>query len=87
MLEPPTKRVLRSLALLTVLAVGCGDAGPQGAMGEQGPPGAMGETGPQGEPGTANVFYSEWFSLDEATDKNGVTIMSGAYSEPRMIGF
>jgi hypothetical protein len=69
----PKPTLILSLILLTT-ALGCGDAGPPGAMGEEGP---QGKPGPEGEPGTANVIYSEWFSLDEASDKFTYSIISG----------
>jgi len=69
----PKPTLILSLILLTT-ALGCGDAGPPGAMGEEGP---QDKPGPKGEPGTANVIYSEWFSLDEASDKFTYSIISG----------
>ncbi|MBN1158045.1 MAG: collagen-like protein [Bacteroidales bacterium] len=48
-----------------IFTVGCegpeGDEGPEGPQGIQG---IQGEQGPQGDPGTANVMYSEWMTID-----------------------
>lgn len=45
-----------------------GDQGEQGVQGEQGTPG---EKGDQGEPGTANVIYSDWFTISQS-DWSGI---------------
>lgn len=71
------KRINIPTVLLAMLAifVSCsedgtpGDIGPPGPQGEQGTEGGQGlqgEQGEQGEPGTANVVYSEWFTISQS---------------------
>ncbi|MFN6945473.1 MAG: hypothetical protein ACK4ND_11035 [Cytophagaceae bacterium] len=73
--------------LLIAMTVSCkkakdGDVGPQGPQGEQG---QQGNTGAQGQTGTANVIYSEWFTV-EADDWVGnpevPSVLIYEHSEP-----
>lgn len=51
------------IGLLFIIS-GCnneGDPGPQGPQGDQG---IQGEQGEKGDTGTANVMYSDWFTVD-----------------------
>ncbi|MEH6679512.1 MAG: hypothetical protein V7724_03140 [Sediminicola sp.] len=53
-----------------------GPQGEQGIAGQQGPAGQDGEDGQdgsEGEPGTANVIYSDWFTLPFPDDINSTT--------------
>lgn len=58
------------LAAWMLLAIGCTKEGPQGAQGPAGPQGPAGQNGnpgpagPQGSPGTANIYYSDWITLN-----------------------
>lgn len=57
-----------------------GEPGPQGPQGDPGPQGAQGEPGEDGEPGTANVFYSQWLALNAAT-KSSTSLFPGTLFE------
>lgn len=48
-----------------------GDIGPPGPAGSQGEQGEQGPQGDQGEPGTANVTYSDWFTITQS-DWSGI---------------
>ena len=52
------------VVLLSLSIVSCqkGDTGPAGATGAAGAAGATGATGAHGPAGSANVFYSDWFT-------------------------
>lgn len=47
-----------------------GEPGPQGEKGATGETGAVGATGPKGETGTANVIYSNWIDMSNASKWN-----------------
>lgn len=47
-----------------------GPAGPKGATGAKGPKGATGATGPagpRGEPGSSNIYFSDWIRFNPTT--------------------
>lgn len=66
----PILKILGSCLLFAILAVGCADDGEPGPQGERGEKGDQGEKGDKGDTGTANVMYSDWFTVDwnEADD-------------------
>ena len=53
-----------------------GLTGPQGPAGEDGQDGQDGSQGEQGEPGTANVIYSDWFTLPFPDNINGINYVA-----------
>jgi hypothetical protein len=57
--------IVFSLALISLAS--CtkeGPQGPEGAPGPAGAPGQPGPAGPQGQTGNANVFYSDWITIN-----------------------
>src|SRR2546423_2801688 len=44
-----------------------GSNGATGATGSTGPTGPQGSPGPNGDPGTANVYYSNWMAVDSSS--------------------
>jgi len=55
----------------SILITSCskeGDTGPQGEPGAQGDPGPAGPQGPKGADGTANVYYSDWLTVNFNTE-------------------
>ncbi|HEX2534538.1 MAG TPA: hypothetical protein VHK69_12420 [Chitinophagaceae bacterium] len=64
------KKYLWSLLAGSIILLGSctkeGERGPAGSQGEPGEEGPQGPAGPQGEPGSANVIYSDWRTINLA---------------------
>lgn len=73
--------IISSIALIGIL--GCeGPEGPTGPAGTQGAQGEQGPQGPQGPEGTANVIYSDWIPLNDASVSSpaDTTLLSRNYT-------
>ncbi len=87
------KTITRIFAMMAVMSAvifmdACkgekGDVGPAGVAGVAGPTGANGAVGAKGDPGTANVFYSDWITVSFTGSGTSGTAYTGVITAPKV---